>query len=233
MRLPSAIRQGGEQSAADHVHVRAYGGWPSLAWPSAVCAVCPLVLMKWLFPRSRPSFTGHRWDGCKPVCPARLEAARIQEDHQQVSNGSRRRRRMARAVRQQPRPGASAGSLREQHARVPRHLGEDAGAVALHAHGDAVRVPGRGAGDGQRASRVGHRGVPGRGDARVVQRGARAPPGAPGRAGPRHERRDERAAAQGARQRPHAHALGRHGQCGLHPRGGQAVDARQRRLPQV
>ena len=124
------------------------------------------------------------------------------------------------ALLEQPRPAADRVALRRRLARAPRPLGEDARHRPAPAPRDAVRLPGRGARDDERALRRDRR-VPRHRVAQPLRRGDR------GGRGPR--RRARGPAHDGPRQRAHADAVGRGPARGLHHR--RAVDPGQRELP--
>ena len=124
------------------------------------------------------------------------------------------------AVLEQPRPAARRVALRRRRPRAPRALREDARHGPAPAPRDAVRLPGRGARDDERALRP-HRRLPRH---RVAQ-----PPRRGGRARRRRGHGARRPAHDGPRQRAHADAVGRERARRLHQR--RAVDPRQPELP--
>src|SRR3954451_23742489 len=91
--------------------------------------------------------------------PPRAEADRPQALARPLAEGARGAR-LELAVLEQPRPAAGRLPLRRRLARAPRALGEDARHGPAPPPRDAVRVPGRGARDDQRALRRDRR-VPG------------------------------------------------------------------------
>ena len=157
--------------------------------------------------------------GATQVGPPRAEADRPQALVRALAGGARGAR-LELAVLEQPRPAAGRLPLRRRLAGAPRALGEDARHDPAPAPRDAVRVPGRGARDDQRALRRDRR-VPGH---RVAE---------PLRGGDGRRRRPGRGAGVAAdhepRQRAHADAVGRGAAGGLHHR--RAVDPGQRELP--
>ena len=132
------------------------------------------------------------------VGPASAAAARS-EGVVRALAGRARRRRLEQPVLEQPRPAARGLALRRRR-RAPRDGGEDARHRPAPAPRDAVRLPGRGARDDERA--VQHdRGLPRH---RVVE------PLRGGGGGWRVARRRAAEPAQdGPRQRAHADAVGR------------------------
>ena len=110
-----------------------------------------------------------------------------------------RRRRLEQPLLEQPRPAARGLALRRRR-RAPRRRGEDARHGPAPAPRDAVRLPGRGARDDERA--VGDdRGLPRHRVDQPLRRG--------GRRGRAPRRRAAGAAHDGPRQRPHAGPVGR------------------------
>ena len=147
--------------------------------------------------------------GPPSVAPDRLEGrARALADRA-------RRPRLELPVLGQPRPAAGGLALRRRR-RAPGRGGEDAGHDPALPARDAVRLPGRGARDDERA--VGDdRGLPRHRVHQPLPRGG----GRRGGAG----RRPALAAAHGPRQRPHARAVDRRASRRLHDR--RAVAAGQ------
>ena len=149
-----------------------------------------------------------KWD-IHPLPPARPEALAG------ALAGRPGRRRLEQPLLEQPRPAARGLALRRRR-RAPGRRGQDARHRPALAPRDAVRLPGRGARDDERAV-GGDRGLPRHRVDQPLHRGGRGGRGA--------RRRAARAAHDGPRQRPHAGPVGRGPAGGLHD--GRAVAAGQ------
>ena len=130
--------------------------------------------------RARAARPGRDQVGPAPAAPARPQGLA------RALAGRARGRRLEQPLLEQPRPAARGLPLRRRR-RPPRPRGEDARDGAAPAPRHAVRLPGRGARDDQRAV-VGDRGVPRHRDAQPLRRGGR-------------QRRRPRAGAGGAARR--------------------------------
>ena len=159
------------------------------------------VDMVFQFEHMRVDQGDSKWD----LRPLRLTELKATLGRWQDGSGGRG---LEQPVLEQPRPAARRVPLRRRR-RAPRALGQGARHRPAHASRDAVRLPGRGARDDERALRLDRR-LPRHRVAQPLRRG--------GRRGRGSRRRARRAAHDGPRQRPHADAVGRERARRLHDR---------------
>ncbi|GJE99983.1 glycoside hydrolase family 13 protein [Phanerochaete sordida] len=160
---------------------------------------------------------------------AQAVAARGHEAlRRQVADAYARAGLLEHALHREPRPGALRVALRRRLGPLARAVGEAARDAPDDAERDALRVPGRGNRHEELPASVGHRGVQGRRDDQLLQRGTFAAHEGRGHAERRHGRRYRRLPEEGPRPRANASAVERGSTRGLHD--GHAVDARERRL---